>query len=384
MEPVSDFIGFLSRAAAVLALFVAFVLLTRRTNPRADRPGGILLLVLGLPPLLPSVLRPIRIWLPLESLAFLYGPLLYFYTMAQAGRDLPGLLRRLLHAAPFVLVFAVQLLAPQFFRPPGGSLQRATLYLILLSLAGYGAFAARILFVHRRQIADQFAERTTWVTLGWLWWVVSAFFAALLILGVGNFVLSSLDGGPPNAARTGPPPGPPPPHRVAYSIFIFFLSYFVLRQPPLFPKSGPEPEGAVSRTGDKYVRSGLSEMEARSLVDRLLLCMRERQPYLNGDLTVRDLAAELQVSRHRLTQALNETIGKNFFAFVNEYRVAEARRLLEGTDLPVMAVGYRAGFNTRSAFNDVFRRAVGKAPGAYRKSRQWEDARQAEKDSRVG
>ena len=181
-----------------------------------------------------------------------------------------------------------------------------------------------------------------------------------------------------------PPTGPPLPHSIAYTLFLLFVSYFVLRQPPLFPGSPVGPQQPDSEAVGKYVRSGLSEVEARSLVDRLFSCMQERQPFLNGDLTVRDLAAELQVSRHHLTQVLNETIGKNFFTFINEYRVTEARRLLETTDLPVMAVGYRSGFNTRSAFNDVFRRAVGSSPGAYRKGVRAEAAAQQEKGSRTG
>ncbi|MCB1327611.1 MAG: helix-turn-helix transcriptional regulator [Spirochaetales bacterium] len=382
MGPALEFVGFLFRASAVLALFVAFVLFTRRTNREADRTGGMLLLVLGLPPLLPSLLRPAGIWLPLESLAFLYGPLFYFYTMALSGRELPGPSRRLLHALPFALVVLVQLLAPQFFRPPGGWLHKITIYMILLSLVVYGGFAARILLAHRRGIPDQFAERTTWVTLGWLWWLLGAFFVALAILTLGNFILSSL--APPPAVRPDPPTGPPLPHSIAYTLFLLFVSYFVLRQPPLFPGSPVGPQQPDSEAVGKYVRSGLSEVEARSLVDRLFSCMQERQPFLNGDLTVRDLAAELQVSRHHLTQVLNETIGKNFFTFINEYRVTEARRLLETTDLPVMAVGYRSGFNTRSAFNDVFRRAVGSSPGAYRKGVRAEAAAQQEKGSRTG
>ena len=49
-------------------------------------------------------------------------------------------------------------------------------------------------------------------------------------------------------------------------------------------------------------------------------------------------------------------------------RVAEAQRLLEGTDLPVEDVAARAGFGTAAGLRQHFARALGTSPTAYRRA----------------
>ncbi len=53
---------------------------------------------------------------------------------------------------------------------------------------------------------------------------------------------------------------------------------------------------------------------------------------------------------------------------MNEYRIAEARRLLRETDLAVTQVMLEAGFQTKSNFNREFLRATGKTPSDFRRT----------------
>lgn len=50
------------------------------------------------------------------------------------------------------------------------------------------------------------------------------------------------------------------------------------------------------------------------------------------------------------------------------HRVAEAQRLLEGTDPPVEDVAARAGFGSAVALRQHFARVVGTPPTAYRRA----------------
>ncbi len=71
-----------------------------------------------------------------------------------------------------------------------------------------------------------------------------------------------------------------------------------------------------------------------------------------------------------LSQAINEGLGKNFFEFINRYRIEEAKRLL--TDpadkkITVLEVLYQVGFNSKSSFNTVFKKQTGLTPSEFKK-----------------
>ena len=75
------------------------------------------------------------------------------------------------------------------------------------------------------------------------------------------------------------------------------------------------------------------------------------------------------MSAHNLSQVINAKLGKNFYDFVNEYRVEEVKRRLRDpkyTNLKILAIGMDAGFNTKSTFNAFFKKHTGLTPSQYR------------------
>ena len=68
--------------------------------------------------------------------------------------------------------------------------------------------------------------------------------------------------------------------------------------------------------------------------------MTEKELFKNPNLKVNDLAREINVPGHQLSQLLNDNIQKNFTLFVNEYRINEACKILSGnTNLTIDAIG---------------------------------------------
>jgi AraC-like DNA-binding protein len=99
--------------------------------------------------------------------------------------------------------------------------------------------------------------------------------------------------------------------------------------------------------------------------------MDEERPFINPELTVQDLSKQLNISRHHLTELLNNDIGKNFFTFINEYRVEEVKRRLLDTrfeHLTIVAIAFESGFNSKSTFNSIFKQNTGNTPS------QWKNA----------
>ena len=88
---------------------------------------------------------------------------------------------------------------------------------------------------------------------------------------------------------------------------------------------------------------------------------------LDGDLSEEILAATLKVSVSTLRRRFLERAGLNPKEFVIRSRMAYAEYLLRKTDLTVLDVSLRAGYNEISGFNRTFKNYFGSSPSKYRK-----------------
>jgi YesN/AraC family two-component response regulator len=107
---------------------------------------------------------------------------------------------------------------------------------------------------------------------------------------------------------------------LSLSVFIILIGYFGLKQKEIF--SGFEKNQFVTRnnSGEKYAGSTLKETDAEKYAEKLKIYMAEKKPYLNPDLTLPQLAGELNIPSHHLSQVVNKNIGQNFFDFINHYK----------------------------------------------------------------
>jgi AraC-like DNA-binding protein len=105
-------------------------------------------------------------------------------------------------------------------------------------------------------------------------------------------------------------------------------------------------------------------------LERLKICMETEKPYLNPLLTVEDLAEKLSIPPRYLSIVINKAYQQNFYNFINAYRIKAAQKLLmeDGSGMNILNVLYEAGFNSKSVFNDCFRKQTGLTPTEYRKS----------------
>ena len=120
----------------------------------------------------------------------------------------------------------------------------------------------------------------------------------------------------------------------------------------------------------RYANSKLSESDAVLIDQRLVQHMQEAKPYLNAQLSLRKLADCLEVNTNYLSQVINEKHGKNFFEFVNEYRVDELKQMLkkpENRQFTILSMAFECGFNSKTTFNTAFKRITGFTPSQYLK-----------------
>lgn len=129
-----------------------------------------------------------------------------------------------------------------------------------------------------------------------------------------------------------------------------------------------EPAIEIPAADRRYEKSGLDAGKMDEYEAALAAFMRKSKIYLDPDLSLDVLASRMKMSKHHLTQLLNERIMKNFYSFINEYRIGEAMDRLNNPTLQVniLSLAFDCGFNSRSSFNSYFKKITGHTPSAYR------------------
>lgn len=119
----------------------------------------------------------------------------------------------------------------------------------------------------------------------------------------------------------------------------------------------------------RYERSSLTSEKAEILKQKLDTLMLHERPYLEDDLSLRELADRLEVFPHHLSQLLNEHYGQNFFDYINSYRAQEVKNMLlnpNQKDESILSIAFTCGFNSKATFNAFFKKQTGQTPRQFR------------------
>lgn len=138
------------------------------------------------------------------------------------------------------------------------------------------------------------------------------------------------------------------------------------------PLSGlPKAFNALSPADDAQGTPQLlgSELADISIVkQKLLQHLQDNRPYLDAEITLSQLAAQLDKPPYLITQAIKSTTAKNFNDLINGYRVqAVIEKLKNGEHKTktLLGIAYDCGFNSKATFNRVFKKAKNISPKAF-------------------
>lgn len=190
---------------------------------------------------------------------------------------------------------------------------------------------------------------------------------------------------------------------LVFATITYFLGYTAVRQPKIFrlPQPIATPYGPPLATGTEQplpvvsavvsrpqpiadvastdvLATDVPDTEDRKPVPAVLDLeplkqtveeyMHRQKPYTNPSLTIHELAAGLKLPPHVLSRVINDGFGRNFFDFINTYRIEELKRRINDPRTPsntLLGLAFEVGFNSKTSFNRAFKKTTGQTPTDY-------------------
>lgn len=344
-------------------LFVGFFLIT---HPKGKKQANV---ILGIIFLLFSwnmadltlQISPFQVNLGLfnsidDTFFTVFGPLFFTYAKLVIYKNYKIGRSFWIHLLPYFVSTITFLFINTYGGTPGSLWVRYALSTgMYLHFLVYLALGYRLILNYRSIIKDQFSKVDD-INLNWLSNTLKMMAVLVIISFSHNFIFFS---------------GNEYVYGISFMILLAFIFYFVnsvilkaLRQPEIFA-------GIEQITTKKYVGSNLTGEEAERYRRHLVEILETEKHYLNPKITIQDLAEKLGTSSKVISQVINQSFDKNFFDFINSYRIRDAQDILKhSTDkkLTILEVMYQVGFNSKSSFNAAFKKVTGQTPSAFRRS----------------
>ncbi|WP_299241783.1 helix-turn-helix domain-containing protein [uncultured Aquimarina sp.] len=147
---------------------------------------------------------------------------------------------------------------------------------------------------------------------------------------------------------------------ITFSVVFYGLLFFFL-----FKKNR---ETIFQDIPEKYSAKKIDAKEAQFLIEQLNTLMQEKELYKETDIKLQYVAKNIHISTHKLSQLLNDNLGKSFASFINDHRIEEAKRLLAtNNQFTLETIGFESGFSSKSNFYATFKKVVGKTPLEFQK-----------------
>lgn len=367
MNASFDLITVIMILGAVQGIFLSFLLFTqKRVFTLPARFLAILILVISLLLFLASLYQSknyslLVIFGPLLLPLFLTaGPLLYLYTKSLSDKQFVFGKNKLFHFAPYAA--GVIILSALYFKPfseqvefidnfyfdKARPFELIFRYVDIILRAAYTIISVRILTKYKSELEDEFSSTEkfdyTWLKQLLIYCIISILFLFLItVFNLGNNIRLIVG--------------------IYFSLLMYVIGYKFIKLRDVY-----SPEIQQSEKKVKYQKSGLSKEDKHSIGRRLENLMEKEKLYLDSDITCGKLSSMLDVSQNHLSQVINEVFGKNFFEYINGYRIEEAKKMLISLDnnWTILAIAFEVGFQSKSTFNAVFKKVTKLTPTQFR------------------
>ena len=305
--------------------------------------------------------------------AFLFGPLLYLYTRSVLFENSHTKNEVILFSIPVVIIFITHIAFNFLYTEMGNVTDILTqsgviatytktmiiisnIYNILITLLAFISLK-KYIFIFYNNFAITKIDEILWLKV-LLFFNVSLYTCYLLTtlftLGeTSNFL-------PVNSTEGFIMLG------MAYLILFYYIkkpSLFILTDKDILP----EKEGTLP----KYSKQNLSENMRKDYIKKIEEYFKLYKPYLEETLSLSEISSAVGIPSHHFSMTINIEKSRNFHNFINDYRIEEAKKILQDknySDTNILNIAFKSGFQSKSVFNRVFKQITGKSPKDYRSS----------------
>lgn len=299
------------------------------------------------------------------STVLLHSPLLYLFARFSFSKSLKG--SEVIHALPFIF-FLVSFGILLVIHPDSLTFKYGFIWftesivpfnyygLFLAFVAGAYTIAAFLAIRKHKAHLSQTQSSEIRNVLNWLqYWIVAAiiFFIATYLAVELSVSIRQYDSRFTFQVVS-----------VFITFYIVYVSFWGIRKTDAFRNLAP----IGLNLSTPFVTNN---EDADELAQALQESLERGQHYLDPDLSLIRLAEIMNIPPGKLSYAINNRLGKNFYDFVNEYRVKEfLKRLSEKqyAHLSLLGLAFECGFRSKSTFNAFFKKQTGQTPSAYKKT----------------
>lgn len=299
-------------------------------------------------------------------LPLIHGVLLYFYVSAVTNQFPAKSWIAMLHLLPisigYLYLMPLLLSAPEqkvkTYKSGFEAYQSFMDYgLLLIFISGvvYVLWCSWLLQKHKRNIQNQFSD-IKGVSLSWLQFLIyglGIIWSIVIFTNKDAYIFSGV------------------------TVFVILIGFFGVQQKTIFVNQKPALPKAEEQLSEvlgekkKYARSGLKDEVADEIYKKLMRLFIDEEYYKRSELSLRELALELDIPPNYLSQIINEREEKNFYNFVNSFRLAAFKKMIKdqkNEQFTLLALAYDCGFSSKSSFNRYFKKNTGQTPSEFVKS----------------
>lgn len=305
----------------------------------------------------------------INSLPILIGCLTYLYVLYSINSIKKIQRRNLIHLLPVLLAIPLS-----YYDIDGVFIISIILNIglkIVISIC-YFIFSLQLLKRHKKVIENHFSK-TENIDLKWLAFVVKVGLISYIIYFLIMIVWVTDVQIVPNIETY--------PNFIVI-IYILALSYYGLSSTKVFEhisnfnietniQVNYEVEAKSSIIINSEKKELLSRDKSEQILNQLIEIIETKKLYKNENLKLEDLAKEIDIHSKYLSYSINSISGKNFFDFVNHFRIIEFNTEVlkpENENLTYLSIAFDCGFGSKSAFNRAYKSEMGISPSEFIKS----------------
>ena len=163
-----------------------------------------------------------------------------------------------------------------------------------------------------------------------------------------------------------------------YCLFTIAIVVFAMKRlirQKVFTLSTTETENVTENQEIGLQKPVPTPQYRKALIDNSLEnTILEKRYYQDNTLTLQKLAQLLGTNRQYLSNYINQEVHKNFYDYINDFRLTEAKSLLDGKDAEnqhsLEEIAMMSGFNSYATFLRSFKKKYGQTPSQYLSNRK--------------